>query len=166
MKFEVPLIVRIGALVVATTALYTYIGQLVPQKTVEPPQVIEMASDMTTQELIGVGRGIFTDKGLCSTCHTIGQSGALRFPDLGGIGSIAATRIEGLDDVGYLAQSLYEPDIYIVEGFSPGMPAIQKPPIALTEQEILAVIAYLQSLGGQPSVTLQTETAYSAGGQP
>jgi hypothetical protein len=46
-----------------------------------------------------------------------------------------------------------------VKGFNPGMPAIHKPPIGLTDQEILAVIAYLQSLGGTPTVTLETTAA-------
>ena len=45
----------------------------------------------------------------CLTCHTIGQSGALRFPDLEGIGAKAKTRVPGMSDVEYLAQSLYEP---------------------------------------------------------
>ncbi len=37
------------------------------------------------------------------------------------------------------------------------MPGINKPPISLTDQEILAVIAYLQSQGGTPTVTMATE---------
>ena len=40
------------------------------------------------------------------------------------------------------------------------MPAINKPPIGLTDQEILCVIAYLQTLGGTPTVTLQTSHHY------
>ena len=59
-------------------------------------------------------------KGLCFTCHTVGKSGALRFPDLDGIGARAGERIAGLSAVDYLAQSLYEPDTYIVPGFNPG----------------------------------------------
>ena len=51
------------------------------------------------------------------------------------------------------------PDVFIVEGYNPGMPAIDKPPIGLTDQEILAVIAYLQSLGGTPTITLETTPA-------
>ena len=65
-------------------------------------------------------------------------------------------------DVDYLAQSMYEPDKFIVPGFNPGMPAINKPPIGLTDQEILCVIAFLQSLGGKPSVTLTTTHQYHA----
>jgi cytochrome c551/c552 len=32
-----------------------------------------------------------------------------------------------------------------------------KPPVSLSDAEILTVIAYLQSLGGKPSVTMQTK---------
>jgi len=39
---------------------------------------------------------------------------------------------------------------------------INRPPIGLTDQEILTVIAYLQSLGGTPTVTLQTSHRYYA----
>jgi len=158
----VPLPARIGALVLATTAFYTYVGQLVPQKEVQPPQETVIRSDLTTADMVTVGREIMEGKGLCTTCHTIGQTGALRFPDLEGVAVRAESRVPGLSDVEYLAQSLYEPDSYIVEGFNPGMPAINRPPIGLTDQEILCVIAYLQSLGGTPTVTLQTTHRYLA----
>ena len=159
----VPVVVRIGALVLATTAFYGYVGQLVPQKEVQPPQETVLKTDMTTADMAKVGREIMAGKGLCITCHTIGKSGALRFPDLDGVAIRAGTRIPGMSDIDYLAQSMYEPDKYIVEGFNPGMPAINKPPIGLTDQEILTVIAALQSLGGTPTVTLQTTHRYYGG---
>ena len=158
----IPHSARIGILVLATTAFYGYVGQMVPQKEVQPPEETVLKADLTTDEMVPVGRQIMEGKGLCSTCHTIGKSGALRFPDLDGIGNRAATRIPGLSDVEYLAQSMYEPDKFIVPGFNPGMPTINKPPIGLTDQEILCVIAYLQSLGGKPSVTLATTHQYHA----
>jgi mono/diheme cytochrome c family protein len=160
---KVPLLVRIGILVLVTTLFYTYVGQMVPQKEVLPPQETVIKEDLTTTDLVRVGREIVEGKGLCSTCHTIGKSGALRFPDLEGIGTRAKTRVPGLNDVEYLAQSMYEPNVYIVPGFNPGMPEIHKPPIGLTNQEILCVIAYLQSLGGTPTVTLKTTHRYNAG---
>ena len=86
----------------------------------------------------------------------------LRFPDLEGVAVRAQSRVPGLNDVEYFAQSLYAPEAYIVPGFNPGMPVINKPPIGLTDQEILTVIAYLQSLGGTPTVTLQTSHKYYA----
>jgi mono/diheme cytochrome c family protein len=157
----VPHIVRIGALVMATTGFYTYVGQMVPQKEVQPPEETVLSSDATTADMVKVGRRIMEGKGICLTCHTIGKSGALRFPDLEGIGTRAKTRVAGLSDVDYLAQSLYEPTAYVVEGFPPAMPPMHQPPFSLTDQEILCVIAALQALGGTPTVTLQTTHRYS-----
>ena len=162
----IPHTVRIGGLVLASTAFYAYVGQMVPQKEVLPPTETVIRADLTTVEMATVGREIMEGKGLCMTCHTIGRSGALRFPDLDGVASRAATRVPGLNDVEYFAQSMYAPDSFIVEGFNPGMPAINRPPIGLTDQEILCVIAALQGLGGTPTVTLQTSHAYFAGAAP
>ena len=46
-------------------------------------------ADMTTADMVKVGREIMEGKGICLTCHTIGKTGALRFPDLAGIGAQA-----------------------------------------------------------------------------
>lgn len=160
---QVPHIVRIGALVVATTAFYGYVGQMVPQKEVQPPQETAMGGDLTPVEMAKIGRQIMETKGFCLTCHTIGKTGALRFPDLANVDVRARTRVPGMSDVEYFAQSMYEPTAYIVEGFPPAMPPINKPPIGLTDNEILSVIAYLQTLGGTPTVTLQTKHHYNSG---
>jgi hypothetical protein len=157
----IPLIPRIGALVLATTGFYAYVGSMVPQNEVQPPPTsIVIPADLTSEQMVGVGRQIMDTKGLCFTCHTVGRSGALRFPDLAGVDERAKTRVPGLSDVDYFAQSMYEPEAFIVPGFNPGMPVVNRPPIGLTDQEILCVIAYLQSLGGTPTVTLQTSHRY------
>ena len=161
---RIPLMVRIGALVLATTGFYTYVGQMVPQKEVQAPQETALGGSLTTAEMEKIGREIMEGKGLCLTCHSIGKTGALRFPDLAGIGGRAATRVPGLNDVEYLAQSMYEPTAFVVPGFPPAMPAVNKPPIGLNDQEILCVMAYLQSLGGTPTITLKTTHKYSGGG--
>jgi hypothetical protein len=110
-----------------------------------------------------IGRQIMEGKGLCLTCHTIGKTGALRFPDLAGVDSRAKSRVPGLNDVEYFAQSMYEPFAYVVPGFPPAMPPVNQPPIGLSDNEILCVIAYLQTLGGTPTVTLQTKHKYNSG---
>lgn len=159
----IPHPLRVGALVLATTAFYAYVGQMVPQKEVQPPRETALGGNMTTADMVRVGREIMEGKGICLTCHTVGKTGALRFPDLGGIGAAAATRVAGMSDVEYLAQSMYEPAAFVVPGFPPAMPAVNIPPIGLTDQEILCVIAALQSLGGTPTVTLQTVHRYYNG---
>jgi hypothetical protein len=156
----IPHPVRVGVLVVAATSFYTYVGQMVPQKEVLPPQETLIRADLTTADMVKVGREIMDGKGLCFTCHTIGKTGALRFPDLEGVDTRAQSRVPGLTDIEYFAQSIYEPEKFIVPGFNPGMPVINKPPIGLNDQEILCVIAYLQTLGGMATVTLQTSHAY------
>lgn len=161
---KVPVSLRIAFLAVGTTAFYTYVGQLVPQKEVLPPAEIALSKDMTADQMRKAGREIMDGKGLCFTCHTVGKKGALRFPDLEGIGARAGGIMPGLDDVHYLAQSMYEPGVHIVPGFNPGMPVINKPPIGLSDDEILTVIAYLQSLGGSTTVTMQTKLPWQSGG--
>jgi len=157
----IPHPLRVGALVLASTFFYTYVGQMVPQKEVLPPQETVIAANLTTADMVMVGQEVMNGKGLCFTCHTLGKTeGPFRFPDLSGVDVRAMTRVPGLSDVDYFAQSLYEPEKFIVPGFNPGMPVINKPPIGLTDQEILCVIAYLQSLGGTPTVTLQTSHQY------
>jgi hypothetical protein len=163
---KVPLGVRLLLLIVGTTGFYTLVGQLVPQKEVYPPKETELKKDMSQDDLVKAGKDIMEGKGLCTTCHTFGKSGALRFPDLAGIGARAGSRRPGLSDVDYLAQSIYDPSAYIVPGFNPGMPVINKPPIGLTDQEILAVIAFLQSNGGKVTVTLQSKVWPLGSGAP
>jgi len=159
---KIPVSLKVLALTLVSTGFYPLVGQLVPQKEVQPPVVVEMSADMSTEEMVAKGNEIFHGKGLCSTCHHIGGSGPQRFPNLEGVAVRAETRVEGLDQLGYLAQSLYHPNAFIVPGFVPGMPTINKPPIGLTDGEILMVIAYLQSLGGTPTVTPETQLSFAS----
>jgi hypothetical protein len=161
---KIPLVLKIGALVIATTGFYTYVGQMVPQKEVLPPEDLVISNDLTSAEMAKIGRRIMEGKGMCLTCHTIGKTtGPYRFPDLANVDVRAFTRRPGYSDVDYFAESLYEPTAYIVPGFPPAMPPINQPPIGLTDQEILCVIAALQSLGGTPTVTMQTKHKYNSG---
>ena len=150
---------KILLLILASAALYTHIGQLVPQKEVLAPTKIIVDKDASPEELAELGSGIATGKGLCLTCHTVGKTGALRYPDLAGIATRADAQIEGMDALTYLANSIYHPDDFIVEGFLKGMPAINKAPIGLDDEEMIMVLAYLQSLGGTPTVTLELTLA-------
>ena len=111
------------------------------------------------------GETIFWGKGRCFTCHSVGDQGsAVRCPNLGQFGSkfplpIGARAheraLERSADTGenytatdYLIESLAKPDAYIVEGYKNEMAIVYAPPISLSLKEIKAVIAYLQSQGG------------------
>lgn len=152
---------KLIAFTLAVTAFYTYVGHMVPQAEVHPPKERALSASMTTEEMIEAGQEIVQGKGTCMACHTQGASGNLRFPDLAGVGERAQKTKPGLSDIDYLAESLYEPNAYIVPGFNPGMPPVNKAPIGLSDDEIRCVIAYLQSLGGNPTVTMETAFKYS-----
>jgi mono/diheme cytochrome c family protein len=157
---KIPVGVKAAGLLVITTLFYTYVSQLVPQKEVPAPQVIEIPKDATTEQLVAIGEVIFEGRGLCSLCHTIGRKGAMRFPDLADIAIHAGERVPEMSAMDYLAQSMYEPDVFVVKGFNPGMPAMNRPPIELTDDETRAVIAYLQTLGGEATITMDTVIPY------
>ncbi len=115
------------------------------------------------------GEQIFWGKGRCFTCHSLGgQGSAVRCPNLGqfgekfpmSIGQRAAERAkERSEETGqhysvtdYLVESLSKPDAYLVEGYKNEMAIVYAPPISLSLIEIKAVIAYLQSQGGEVDI--------------
>lgn len=162
---KTPVGLNVVLVVVGATAFYTYVGQLVPQKQLLPPPKIEISQEMTAAQLAKIGDEIAHGKGLCTTCHTIGSKEAThRFPDLAGVADRAKTRVAGLGQLEYFAQTLCEPNAFIVPGFNPGMPTINKPPVGLSDEELHAVIAWLESQGGEPTITLQVKLPYCSGG--
>ena len=48
----IPHTIRVGALVLATTGFYAYVGQLVPQKEVQPPQETALGANMSTADMV------------------------------------------------------------------------------------------------------------------
>jgi mono/diheme cytochrome c family protein len=82
----------------------------------------------------------------CSVCHNIEPgSGTLVGPSLSGVGTRAATRIEGLSAAQYLRTSITTPDAYLVEGFTPGI-MTQTFGKALTPAQTEDLVAYLLTL--------------------
>ncbi len=82
----VPVMVRIGALVLATTGFYAYVGQMVPQREVQPPKETDLTGNLSTADMVKIGREIMEGKGLCLTCHTRarpGRSGSPTSRELG-----------------------------------------------------------------------------------
>ncbi|MDC4223845.1 MAG: cytochrome c [Candidatus Manganitrophus sp.] len=104
------------------------------------------------QDLVNVGQKIFFGKGQCALCHTLGGDGRGKCPDLEGAGGRLTRE--------FIYETLTEPDQYVRLDFDPAepkkyparMPAINKPPIGLNEQELLTVIAFVQSQGGRITV--------------
>src|SRR5436190_23688490 len=119
---RLPLMGRIGALILATTGFYTYVGQLVPQKEVQPPKATLLGGDLSPAEMAKIGREIMDTKGLCLTCHTICNTGALRFPDRAGVDVRPKTQVPGRNGLDYFGQSLFGPTAFVVAGLPPALP--------------------------------------------
>ena len=157
------------------TIAYTIIGNLVPQIESRPQAELQLSPDATPEQLVKAGEQIFYGKGTCALCHAVEASEAARCPMLGAgplgpaMGQRAEERVKepgykgkAQTGVEYLVESMAAPGVHLVEGFPPIMPVINKPPIALNNDELAAVAAFLQSVqGGQVTVTPQLVAAFT-----
>jgi mono/diheme cytochrome c family protein len=145
--------VRVLGFVIIMLGIFTLIALGVPQMASLPPAVetFDIASVKTPDDLASIGQKIFFSKGQCALCHSIGPSESARCPDLAGIGAKLAPE--------FIYESLTQPQAYVYldfrhEGlpqeYPARMPHINKNPIALSEQEIYSVIAFLQKMSGEP----------------
>jgi mono/diheme cytochrome c family protein len=151
---RIPVVVKVGAFAVLVMAAYSGFANSIPQIESKPPQELSLeGGNVTPAQLVKAGEEIFKTKGTCEICHRIGQKGT-RAPDLGGIGARSGKTKPGMSAKAYIIESLLQPSAYIVEGYPPIMPAVDKPPIALNRSEVWALTAFLESLGGTVDVTL------------
>lgn len=158
---------KIFGTVIATLGIYTWVASAIPQLESEVPEEVSFSAEVTSEELVSVGEELFDGAGACTTCHGTGT----RAPNLledhegeGVIGERCGDRVEGLSCKEYLYESMVAPNEYLVEGFPPSMPPQDR---ILTGNQIWALIAYLQSLGGEVTVTaedIQSEAPAGGGG--
>ncbi len=131
------------------------------------------------------GESIFWDtgpvKGTCSNCHSIGDRGNMRrCPNLGEseigrpIGERAALRAKEREaqtgkpytPTDYLVECLANPSAYVVEGFPDKlMPLVYTGQIDLHPDDVMSVIAYLQSVGGEGDLAAISESMSRHGQQ-
>jgi cytochrome c2 len=143
---------------IAVIAFFLYVGNSIPQQRKDPPQELVLSADMAPEDFIKAGQEIFFGKGTCALCHEIGKKGE-RCPDLAGVGERAVARVkeeryQGKAHSGaeYIVESLMEPTAYVVEGYQPSMPPMGR---QLNDLEMVAVVSFLQSQGGEVTVNGQ-----------
>jgi mono/diheme cytochrome c family protein len=151
---RVPVGLKVGVFSVVVMGGYSWFANSIPQIESKPPQELSLeGGNVTPAQLVKAGEEIYHTKGTCEICHRIGQKGT-RAPDLAGVGARAAKTKPGMSAKAYLLESLTHPQAYVVEGYPPIMPTVDKPPIALNRSEVWALIAFLESQGGTVDVTL------------
>lgn len=144
---------KIVVVVVLTLAAYALVANMIPQIESEVPEELVLSGEVTAEQLVSAGESLFNGAGGCTACHGLGT----RAPNLvrsegslGPIGSRCGDRVAELSCKEYLHQSLTEPTAYVVEGYAPIMPDARR---ILSEDQIWALIAFLQAQGGEVTVT-------------
>ncbi|MGQ0815945.1 MAG: c-type cytochrome [Gemmatimonadota bacterium] len=146
---------KVGAVVLLTIGTYTLLANMIPQVQSEVPQELSFASDATPEQLVAAGEQLFSGAGGCTACHGLGTRAPNLLTDEGGKGTIGARcgqRVQGEDCKAYLHRSMTEPAAYVVEGYQPIMPDARR---TLSGAQIWTLVAYLQSEGGEVTVTAQ-----------
>src|SRR5256714_15278691 len=124
---RVPVALKASIFGVVVMSSYSYFATSIRQIESRPPQELSLeGGNVTPAQLVKAGEEIFKTKGTCEICHRIGQKGT-RAPDLAGIGARAGKTKPGLSAKQYIIESLLQPSAYIVEGYPPIMPAVDKP---------------------------------------
>jgi len=105
------------------------------------------------------GEGLFGQLG-CATCH---QAGSVLGPQLAGLPGTSVTLQDGSSikaDDDYLRESILNPQAKLVKGFAPVMPTFKG---QVSEEQLLALIAYIKSLGSSAGGAPGTTPAGSGG---
>jgi mono/diheme cytochrome c family protein len=143
-------VLLLGVLVIG---FYTFVAQIIPQLESEVPVALDLSGDLSPDVLVGAGDALFSGAGACTACHGLGT----RAPNVrsdhageGPVGQRCSGRKPGMDCKAYLHESLTEPSVYLVDGFTAIMPDARR---QLSDGQIWALVAYLQSLGGEITVT-------------
>lgn len=132
---------------------YTMVARMIPQLESAVPAVLDLSAGVTPEILVPAGEALFIGAGGCTACHGLGS----RAPNLrtdhageGTIGQRCGNRKPGVDCKAYLYESMVQPDAYLVDGFTGIMTDASR---QLSDDQIWAIVAYLQDQGGEVTVT-------------
>lgn len=144
---------KVALLGLAVIGFYTLIAHIIPQLESEVPEDLTLGADATPEALVEAGERLYNGAGGCSACHGLGTRAPNLLTGGGGMGPIGTRcgdRVAGTSCKDYLYESLTEPGAYVVAGFENIMPDMRR---QLSADQIWTVIAFLQSQGGEVTVT-------------
>ena len=144
---------KVLLLALAVVGFYAGVANVIPQLESEVPSALDLSSGVTPEALVAAGEKVYSGAGGCTTCHGLGTRAPNLLTDHAGqgpIGSRCGSRKPGMDCKAYLYESMTNPTAFVVPGFEPIMPDMRR---QLSLEQIWAVIAYLQSQGGEVTVS-------------
>jgi mono/diheme cytochrome c family protein len=144
---------KVLAVALVVIGFYTMVAHVIPQLQSEVPEALALTGDVTPEALAAAGERIYNGAGGCTACHGLGTRAPNLLTDHGGQGAIGArcgSRRPGMDCKTYLYEAMTNPGAFVIPGFENIMPDVRR---QLADDQIWATIAYLQSLGGEVTVT-------------
>ena len=157
---------KIFGVVLGTLGVYTVLANSIPQIESEVPQELTFGADATPEQLATAGEQLYNGAGGCTACHGLGTRAPNLLTDDRGTGAIGArcsNRKPGMSCKDYLHEAMVKPGAFVVEGFQPIMPDVSK---TLSPAQIWSMIAFLQSNGGEITVTGQDVATAAAAPTP
>jgi mono/diheme cytochrome c family protein len=155
---------KVALVVIGTLAFYTFLANSIPQVESDVPMELSFTGDVSPEQLVTAGEELYLGAGGCTACHGLGTRAPHLLADEGGTGTIGArcgNRVPGKDCKTYIHESLVRPGDFVVPGYQPIMPDMSR---TLSGTQIWALVAYLQSLGGEVTVTGADLPAENTGG--
>ena len=146
---------KIVVVVLLTLGAYTWVANAIPQIESEVPEELVLTGEVTAEQLVAAGERVFNGAGGCTACHGLGTRAPNLLTSEAGMGPIGArcdARQSGADCKTYLHTSLVDPGSYVVEGYNPIMPDVSR---TLSDDQIWALVAFLQAQGGEVTVTAE-----------
>jgi cytochrome c oxidase subunit 2 len=116
-----------------------------------------LSGNVSGQTPVEAGRDLFENKLGCASCHQQASQG--RGPTLTGIYGSDQKLTNGQTvtaDDEYIRNSILNPTSQIVEGYQPIMPTFKG---QITEEQLISLVAYIKSLGGNTSGTSSTTSS-------
>lgn len=159
---------RILLVTALVLGFYTGVAHIIPQLESDVPEELSL-TELTPEALVEAGERVYMGAGGCAACHGTGTRAPNLLTDHAGqgpIGARCATREPGKECKEYLYESLVQPAAYIVPGFDNIMPDFSR---QLPASQLWALVAYMESLGGEVTVTaddLPAEQAAVEAGAP
>jgi len=144
---------KIFAVVIGTLGTFTIVANSIPQVQSEVPEELSFGANVSPEELRSSGETLFNGAGGCVACHGAGTRAPNLLTDHEGTGTIGvrcANRVPGEECQAYLYASMVDPNAYLVDGFQSIMPDMR---VQLSNEQIWALVAYLESVGGEVTVT-------------
>ncbi len=149
-------LLKLAIIVIGLNLFFVYIGlYFLPQSESRPRKVTKIEGGISQEELIQAGEKIVFGKGECMVCHPMQAETGMRAPAMANMGKEMEMEAKerGVTPEEHIFEALVNPSKYIVKGFEDIMPPSNKSPTSLTDGELIAVAAYLQSKGGKVTVS-------------